>query len=145
MSSIVKELLRNYYSIDDISKLDLDTAIASLIDCGELSKEECIVLQLTVDQVNRNDISKMVGWKKSNINIRFNVIANKISNYLGAEYQDDKIIKEVEFKLGRKLTTDEEKFCWKVIKSGRPIDGINIFNFEVGINVTNRGKNKTKG
>ena len=144
MSALVKELLRNYYSVDDSSKFDLDTAIAALIDSGELSEEECVILRLTIDQTHHSEISKVVGWKKSAINIKINKIAKKIADYLGAEYQDEKIIKEAEVRLGRKLAPDEEKFCWKVIRAGRPMKGINIFNFRDGKYDTERGKDKAK-
>jgi len=145
MSALVKELLRNYYDIDDASKLDLDTAIEALIDKAEFSEEERIILQLTIDQSTNSEISKAVGWKKSTVNNRVNKIAKKISDYLGAEYQDEKIIKEVGLKLGRELTSDEEKFCWRVIRAGRPIKGINIFNFKDKKDVTKEGKDKTEG
>jgi len=145
MSALVKELLRNYYDIDDASKLDLDTAIEALIDKAEFSEEERIILQFTIDQSTNSEISKAVGWKKSTVNNRVNKIAKKISDYLGAEYQDEKIIKEVGLKLGRELTSDEEKFCWRVIRAGRPIKGINIFNFKDKKDVTKEGKDKTEG
>ena len=144
MSALVKELLKNYYNVDDSSRLDLDTAITALIESEEFSEEERIILQLTIDQAHNSEIAKVVGRKKSTINNRVNKIAKKISNYLGAEYQDEKIIKEVEARMGRELTPDEIKFCWKVIRSGRPIKGINIFNFREEYD-TERGKDKTEG
>lgn len=143
MSSLVKELLRNYYSIDDSSKLDLDMAISSLIGSGELSDEECIILQLVINQAHHSKISKAVGKKKSTVNNKITKIAKKIADHLGAEYQDEKIIKEAELKLGRELTPDEEKFCWRVIRAGRSIKGMNIFNFKD--KNAKRGKDKTKG
>ena len=144
MSALVKELLRSYYDADDGSKFDLDTAIKALIDSGEFSEEERIILRLTIDQSSNSEISKAVGWKKSTVNNRINKIAKKISDYLGAEYQDEKILKEAELRLGRELTSDEEKFCWKVIRAGRPMKGINIFNFKDEKRDTERGKDKTK-
>jgi len=145
MSTIVKALLRNYYNADDSSKFDLDIAIKSLVNSGKLTENELIILRLTIDQVHYSEISRVVGLKKSAINIRLNKIAKKIADYLGVEYQDEKIIQEVKLRLNRDLTYDEEKFCWKVIRGGRPIDGVNIFNFRNGEHVTKRGKGKTKG
>jgi len=145
MSSLVKELLRNYYSVDDSSKLDLDTAIEVLIDRGEFSEEELVILKLTIEQAHHSEVSKIIGWKKSAINDRLTKISKKIADFLGAEYQDDKLLKEVAFRLGRELALDEEKFCRKVIRAGRPIRGINIFNFRDGKHDTERGKDKTKG
>ena len=145
MSSLVKELLRNYYSVDDSSKLDLDTAIEVLIDRGEFSEEELVILKLTIEQAHHSEISKIIGWKKSAINDRLTKISKKIADFLGVEYQDDKLLKEVAFRLGRELALDEEKFCRKVIRAGRPIRGINIFNFRDGKHDTERGKDKTKG
>ena len=145
MSALVKELLRDYYSIDDNSRLDVDTAITYLIESGEFSDEERIILQLFVDQSSNSEISEAVGWKKSTINNRINKIAKKISDYLGVEYQDEKILKEAALRLGRELTPDEEKFCWKVIRAGRPMKGINIFNFKSKKHDANRGKDKTEG
>ena len=144
MSALVKELLRSYYNADDSSKFDLDVAIEALINGGELSEEERIILKLTIDQAHHSEISKVVGRKKSTINDKLNKIAKKIADYLGAEYQDEKIIKETEVRLGRELTPDEEKFCWKIIRAGRPMKGINIFNFRNGKHDTKRGKDKTK-
>lgn len=143
MSALVKELLRNYYDIDDNSKLDLDTAIGVLIASGEFSEEEIIILQLTIDQAHHSEISKVVGWKKTAINDKVNKIAKKIADYLGAEYQDEKILKEVGLRLGRELTPEEEKFCWKVIRAGRSFKGLNIYNFKDKHDT--RGKDKTKG
>lgn len=143
MSTLVKELLKNYYNIDDGSKLDLDTAIKTLIGSGEFSEEERIILQLIIDQAHYSEISEVVELKKSAINARVNKIAKKIADYLGAEYQDEKVIKEVALRLGRELTPDEEKFCWKVIRAGRPIKGANIFNFRCGEH-DKRGKDKTE-
>lgn len=143
MSSIVKELLKNYYSIDDSSKLDLDMAINVLIKHDEFNEEERIILKFTIEQVHYKDISEAIGKKKSTVNGKFNKIAEKIANYLGEEYQDEKIIKKVEFRLGRKLEPDEEKFCWKVIRAGRSIKGVNIFNFRE--QDAKRGKDKTEG
>lgn len=144
MSALVKELLRNYYSIDDSSKLDLDTAIGVLIGNSELSEEERIILQLTIDQAPNSEISKVVGCVKSTVNARVGRIAKKLADYLGAEYQDEKIMREVKLRLGRELTPDEEKFCWKVIRAGRPIKGVNIFNFRCGKDAK-RGKSEAEG
>jgi len=144
MSTLVKELLRNYYNIDDSSKLDLDMAIKALIDSGKFSEDERIILKLTIEQVHHSGISRVVGRQKSAVNAKINKIAKKIADYLGAEYQDEKILKEVEFRLGRALTPDEEKFCWKIIRAGRPIKGINIFNFKAR-KYAKRGKDKAKG
>lgn len=144
MSALVKELLRNYYDLDESSKLDIDMAIRSLIDSGQFSEEERIILQLVIDQIHHSKISKAVGWKKSTVNNRINKIAKKIADYLGAEYQDEKIVREAELRLGRKLTSDEEKFCWKVIRAGHSIKGVNIFNFGM-VKDAKRGKDKTKG
>jgi len=143
MSALVKDLLRNYYDVDDNSKLDLNMAIKSLIESGELSEEERIILQLTIDQAHHSEISEAVGKKKSAINDKINKIAKKIADYLGVEYQDEKILKEVEFKLGRKLTSEEEEFCWKIIRIGHPMKGKNIFNFKD--RECEGRKNKTKG
>ena len=131
MSTLVKELLKNYYNIDDGSKFDLNSAIEVLASRGDLNADELIILQLTMEQAPPAEVAKAVYVGKSALNRRLTVVARKISDYLGREYQDEKIMEAVEVKLGRKLTAEESTFCWKVIRSGRPIKGVNIFNFRI--------------
>lgn len=131
MSTLVRELLRNYYGIDDSSKFDLNSAIEVLASRGDLDADELIILRLTIEQRHYAEVAKAVGLTRSTLQRRLTDVSHKLAEYLGKDYQDDKIIEEVEAKLGRKLTTEESTFCWKVIRSGRPIKGVNIFNFRI--------------
>jgi len=134
MSTIVKEMLRNYYDLDDSSKFDLDRAMESLARQGSFTSEELIVLKLTIDGVHYKEIARLIEETASNINFRLIKIANKIAEFLGEDYKDEKILKEVASRLGRPLTAEEESYCWKVIKTGHSLKkGISIYNFKVGI------------
>ncbi len=133
MSVIVRDMIRNYYDLDDSSRFDLDRAIEKLVKCGALDGNDLIILKLTLDGTHYSDVARIVGCGKSAVNRRLLSIANKLSDELGEEYQDDKIIKAVELKLGRPLTKDEEAFCWQVIQAGHPLKkGLSIFNFKAG-------------
>jgi hypothetical protein len=148
MSTIVKEMLRNYYNIDDSSKFDLDRAIESLARQGSFSSEDLIVIKLTVDGVHYKEIAKVIEETASNVNFRLIKVAGKIADFLGDEYKDEKILREVASRLGRPLTSEEENYCWKVIRAGHPLKkGVSIYNFKAGISESiNKGiQSKTEG
>ncbi|MDD2731242.1 MAG: hypothetical protein PHW33_03930 [Candidatus Portnoybacteria bacterium] len=133
MSIIVRDMIRNYYNLDDSSRLDLDRAIGKLIERDALVGDDLIILRLTLDGVHYTDVARTVGVVSRKVSRRIAIIADKLSDELGEEYQDDKIIKEVERRLGRPLTDEEMAFCWQVIKTGHPLKkGLSIFNFKVG-------------
>lgn len=133
MSVIVRDMIRNYYDLDDSSRFDLDRAIEKLIERGTLSGDDLVVLKLTLDGVHYTDVARTIGVVSRQVSRKIASIADKLSDELGEEYQDDKIIKAVELKLGRPLTEDEEAFCWQVIQAGHPLKkGLSIFNFKVG-------------
>ncbi len=128
---IVKDLLRNYYNVDDTSRLDLDRAIKYLVETNTISDEERIVLKLTIEQTDTRDIARTVNLGVTTTKRRLDSVSAKMADYLGVEYQDIKILKEVEDKLGRKLTPEEEQFCWGIIRRGRGIRGVSIFSFRI--------------
>jgi len=133
MAVIVKDMLRNYYDLDTTSKIDLDRAIQSLIDCETLVGDDLIIMQLIIEGANYREISKIINRNTRYVSTRFNDLAQTLADELGDEYQDTVILKRVSDKLGRPLTSDEEKFCWKVIRSGQSLgDGLSILNFKVG-------------
>jgi len=128
---IVKEILRTYYSCDDNVRLDIDSAISMLSKDGTLSDVELVVIAVTKEQYSLVEASKLVGISKTSIGRELDRACEKIANYLGHEYQDDKILSLVENKLGRKLRPAEKKFCWNKIRNfGRDKStNVNIFNF----------------
>ncbi len=141
-------MLRDYYNLDDSTKLDLDRAISSLAKQGAFSDQELIVLKLTTDGVGSKEIARVIEQTVSNVNYKIIIIADKISEFLGDEYKDEKLLKEVETRLGRPLTPEEEVFCWQVIKAGHPLHkGLSIFNFKVGKNgrIVQRAEGEAEG
>jgi len=81
------------------------------------------------------------------INRKKKVVCEKISKQLGTDYQDLKILLQVQRKLGRNLSDDEKMFCWLIInKSGFFDRKVTIFNFRerVGINGNGRGNQKER-
>jgi len=147
MSAIVRGYLKNYYDLDESTKLDLDIAIETLSKSGELNERDLLQIALTIEQATASDISRMVGIKRSAINNRLSVISSKIANFLGKQYQDDKILEEVSRRLKRPLTEAEEKFCWEVINRGCALGkNTSILNFKVNENgkITS-GENKEEG
>jgi hypothetical protein len=135
MSAIIRELLKNYYSLDESTKLDLDRAIKTLADAGELDDQDILHIQLIVEQASFSDKMKVLGICQSTMKLRFISISSKIASFLGEDYQDKKILEEVTRRLKRPLTEVEEKFCWEVIRRGRSLGGgINIYNFKVDEN-----------
>ena len=131
MSTIVRELLKNYYSTTDNERIDLNRAIDYLVKTEQIVGDDLIILKLTMEESPSDVIAKAVDSSKVTVYKRFIYVSGQIADYLGEDYQDTKIIRGVEEKLGRKLTEEEEKFCWKVIKRGRPLkDGLSILNFE---------------
>ncbi len=148
MSTIVKEMLKDYYNLDTSTILDLDRAITILVENGAFSSEELIVLKLVTDGTPTKEIAKTLNETVSNVNYRLIRISGLIADTLGAEYQDEKLLKEVEARLGRPLTPEEELFCQRVIKAGHPLRrGLTIFNFKVGKHgrITKRDEDKAEG
>jgi len=130
MSAIVKDMLKNYYSLDIDVRLELDTAISDLVNSDVITDDEIIILRLTLDGTPHKIICTAVNLSKSTVNKSIIKIASRIAERLGGEYQDTKIISETEKRLGRPLTKKELSFCKKVIKGGRAVgDGKNIYNF----------------
>jgi hypothetical protein len=131
---IVKEIIRTYYNCDENVRLDIDSAISTLSKEGILSDVELVVIAVTKEQYSLIEASKLVGLSKSAIGRKLDDACEKIAVCLGSEYQDDKILDLVESKLGRKLKSDEKKFCWNKIRNfGRDKStNVNIFNFKNG-------------
>jgi len=131
MSAIVKELLSNFYNIDESSKFDLETAIKSLAKNGELTDEDILIIQLLIENTSIPEVTRILKIPRNTLVRKINEISDKIARFLGEEYQDDKLLFEVEKRLGRPLTEEEIKFCKMIIKRGRAIQGINIYNFKI--------------
>ncbi len=129
--SLVKELLKTYYELDDSSKIDIDNAINFLLESGQFTLEEYASIKMVKEQENRAEIAKLLGISTRTLKRRVNDGCDKIANALGERYQDSKILLQVEERLGRELTTDEEKFCLHVIKTGVSPKGSNIFCFKI--------------
>jgi len=131
MSAIVKELLSNFYNIDESSKFDLETAIKSLAQSGELTDEDILIIQLLIENTSIPEVVRILKIPRNTLVRRIDEISDKIARLLGEEYQDDKLLFEVEKRLGRPLTREEAKFCRIIIKRGRAIQGVNIYNFKI--------------
>jgi len=146
---IVKEIIRTYYFCEESVKLDIDSAISQLSESGALSEVELLVLAITKEQYSLNAASELVGLSKSKIGRVLDAACQKIADHLGPEYQDTKILRAVETRLGRKLTPEEEFFCWKKITDfGRnKYSNISIFNFKITKDgkIIGLGEDKTKG
>jgi len=145
MSAIVKELLSNFYNIDESSKFDLETAIRTLAENGELTDEDILIIQLLIENASIPEVIKILKVPRNTLVRKINEVSDKIAQFLGEDYQDDKLLFEVEKRLGRPLTEEEAKFCKIVIKRGRAIQGVNIYNFNIRKDgrVT-KGKDKKK-
>lgn len=146
---IVKEIIRTYYSCDDTIKLDIDTAISQLSNNGTLSPTELTMLAITKEQHSLPSASKLLGVSKTEAARLLDAASQKIATHLGSEYQDSKILRAVEARLGRELTPEEEFFCWKKMRDfgrNKYLD-INIFNFKVTKDgkIIGTGEDKTKG
>ena len=130
---IIKDIIRTYYACGETAQFDVDEAISRLAKVGVLTEVELVVLMATKEQYSLILIGEMIGLTKSAIARNLDSACKKIAKFLGPEYQDEKILKCVEVKLGRKLTPDEEFFCWKKIRDfGRnKYSNINIFNFKI--------------
>ena len=131
MSAIVKELLRNFYNIDESSKFDLETAIKSLAQSGELTDEDILIIQSIIENASIPEVVRTLKIPRNTLVRRFDEISDKIAQFLGEEYQDNRLLFEVEKRLGRPLTKEEVRFCRIIIKRGRAIQGVNIYNFKV--------------
>jgi hypothetical protein len=145
---IVKEIIRTYYSCDETTKLDVDSAISTLSEDGTLTEVELLVIAITKEQYSLTAASEVLGISKSAVGRILDIACHKIAIHLGSEYQDIKIFKRVEDRLGRKLTPEEEFFCWKKMRDlGRnKYDNISIFNFKVTKDgeIIGNGEDKTK-
>jgi transposase len=132
MSVIVRDLIKNYYNADYNSQFDIDFAIKKMTKLGQLTTEELIVIKLTMDGMDRHQIAKAISGSASTVRRRLREVSDKLSEYLGEEYSDSKIVERVELKLGRQLTNDEKEFCWHMIRQYE-IDkdtNLTIFNFK---------------
>lgn len=149
MSVIVKDLIKNYYSIDPGEQLDIDFAVRVLARKEELTPDELIIIHMMMEGAHSDQIAKQINVTSPTVNLKFNKASEKIAKYLGENYCDDEIIRKVERKLGRQLTDLETRFCWYMIKFyGRKMNkDLNIFNFKVDSNgrFTTRGKDKAEG
>ncbi len=142
MSAIVREMLRNYYTLDDSSRFDLDRAIETLINRGELDGTQLIMLRLTTDGVRQQEIAKAVDVPRKQVSREIIKICSKLADELGDEYKDTKLLKEVENRLGRPLTKEEEAFCYKVLKAGHPIGSLSVLNLKGGEDERDRDKDE---
>lgn len=144
MSVLVSDLLKNYYrSIDIETRLDLDIAIKQLEITNQLDYEDLIIIKLLKQQFTISELAKKMSCSSRTINRKKKIICKKISNQLGDDYQDFRIISQVQRKLGRNLTDDERLFCWLVInKSGFFDRRINIFNFRDRIGIDEYRRNQ---
>ena len=148
MSIIVNDLLKNYYkNIDVETKLDLDIAIRQLKNANQLDYEELKIIKLLKKQFTNIELAHEMCCSSRTINRKKKVVCEKISKQLGTDYQDLKILLQVQRKLGRNLSDDEKMFCWLIInKSGFFDRKVTIFNFRerVGINGNGRGNQKER-
>lgn len=128
---IVKEIVRTYYSCSDEVKLDIDLAIEELEKSGTLLDQEVVVLNATKEQYSLIMIGEFLGVSTSAVGRILDCACGKIADHLGPEYQEEKIFKAVEDRLGRGLTNKERSFCWKKLRDfGRNrYSRLNIFNF----------------
>jgi len=132
---IVKEIIRTYYSCEEDVKLDIDISIQELTKQGILSDVEVIVLAIIREQYSLSSAGELLGISKSAVGRALNSACSKISDYLGNEYKEEKLIKEVESKLKRKLTEEEVEFCWVKLRDfGRnKYSNLSILNFKDAI------------
>ena len=130
---IVREILKGYYDCDAITQLDIDAAISVLSESAVLSIDEQIIINLIKEQRPTIEISEQLGVSERTIYRRLNEACIKLAEYLGPLYQDSKLIKTVQNRLGRELTPDEEKVCWHIINTygNRRFGDISIFNFKI--------------
>uniref|UniRef100_A0A6M3L7S9 Uncharacterized protein n=1 Tax=viral metagenome TaxID=1070528 RepID=A0A6M3L7S9_9ZZZZ len=142
MSAIVRDMLRNYYTLDDSSRFDLDRAIEILVSRDVFDHDHLIILRLTIGAVPQAEIAKAVGVTRPTLQKSTSKICAEIANELGEEYQDIKLLKEVESRLGRPLTKQEEAFCYKVLKAGHPIGSLSILDLKGGEDGRDSDKNK---
>lgn len=134
MSTLVREALKNYYYNDIDTKLDLDYAIKKLSKENELDDIDIKIIELVKLQYTSDEISKRIkGLNRFAVYKRLNHIYYVIAKLLGINYQDFKIILQVERRLGRKLTDDERKVCWYIIKHRRisVYTGLSIYNYKI--------------
>ena len=138
MSILVSDLLKNYYKDLDVeTRLDLNLAVKQLRITNQLDHEDLLIIKMIKMQFTNSELAAALGCSSRTVNRRKKIICSKISDKLGQDYQDLKILSKVERKLGRTLTNDEKLFCWLVInKSGFFDRKVTIFNFRerVGIN-----------
>lgn len=129
---IVKEIIRTFYSCSDDIKFDIDVAINKLSKNGILSEMETLVLEVTKEQYSLIVAGELLGISKSAVGRTLDAACKKLAVHLGSEYQEVKILKAAEDKLGRKLTREERSFCWKKMRDfGRnKYAEVNIFNFK---------------
>lgn len=129
---VVKEILRAYYSCSEDVKFDIDRAISELVDRGMLSEVDLYIINSTKEQYSLSLIGEFLDVDRSSIGRLLNEACKKIADFLGPEYQEDKIIKAAEARLRRKLTRAEKSFCRRKMKDyGRNrYANVNIFNFK---------------
>ncbi len=135
MSVIVKDLIRNYYHVDESTQFDLDLAVKDLAKSGGLSSDELVVIKMTMEGAERHTIAEAISASSSStVSKRLNSASKKIAAYLGDAYSDERILNRAEQKLGRPLTETEIAFCWFMIRfHGRKINkDLNIYNFRIG-------------
>lgn len=125
MSSIVKDMLHNYYTLDFSSKIDIDRALQQVI----VDDRDGKILRLFMNGETLKSISEITHVGTTTVKRTIDNIAEAIANILGEEYKDDRIIRAVSLKLKRALSKEEIEFCWQVIKSGRSL-AVDIFSLE---------------
>jgi hypothetical protein len=144
MSSVlVGELLKDYYSLDKLTQIDIDSAIAVCVKNDEFSPNERVVLYLFKEQYTIREIADVISMSHESASRLVTKVISKIAPHMGEGYQDSTLFDEIAKRLGRPLSMDEYDFCSKVFKNGRAKD-VNIFNFRIKDGKIIRGQNKTE-
>lgn len=129
---IVREILKSYLVADTVIRYDIDSAIEYLAERGDLSERQLQIVN-GIKEYSVRELAELLGIHKRTVEYNLNKACSKIADYLGESYQDSKLIVAAEARLGRKLTPEEEKACWYIIRNygNRRVGRINIFNFKI--------------
>lgn len=131
MSAIVKELLRNYYTLDNDTKLDISFAFETLFKQGKIKDRQLRIGKLIVHGYSIEEIADVLDIPVRSVYWNFWALSDKIADFLGDGYQDVDIMIEVSKRLGRPLTEDENTVCEYLIGHYGYKSVINLFNFKV--------------
>lgn len=129
MSIVVKDMIKHYATADIDERLEIDIAVAKLLEEELLTDREISVLEYYKLQFSTKEIAKSLHTTERTIYREFKKVVSKISAVLHMD--DSSILDEVSDRLGRELTNDETKFCNYVIKwNGYRLGGnLSITNF----------------